>query len=345
MSKFNDSLKKLLENKNLEIHEAEGAMFEIMSGSVSEIKLASWLTALKMKGESPEEISGCASAMLQHANKIEVNDENAVDIVGTGGDGAHTINISTASAIVASAAGLTVAKHGNRAVSSKSGSADILTALGVNININPTAMTNCLNEIGLAFLFAPTLHPAMKYAVPVRKELGVRTIFNILGPICNPANIKNAVIGVFSPMLCRQIAEAARNLGFKRLMVVHGNDGLDEITTTTSTKICELKNNEILEYELYPREFGIDYSNIDDIKGEGPEKNAEILRGIFSGKYTGPKKDIIVLNSAAVLLVAGVTSDWKEAIKITDAVISSGKAMKKLESLIKFTNNLHETSK
>jgi anthranilate phosphoribosyltransferase len=340
MSKFNDSLKKILENKNLEMHEAEDAMFEIMSGNVSEIKLSSWLTALRMKVESPEEISGCASAVLKHANKIDVEDKNAVDIVGTGGDGAHTINISTASAIVASAAGLTVAKHGSRAVSSKSGSSDILNSLGVNINMIPADMTKCLNEIGLAFLFAPTLHPAWRYAASVRKELGIRTVFNIIGPLCNPANIKNAVIGVFSPMLCRQIAEAARTLGFKRLMVVHGNDGLDEITTTTSTKVCELKNDEILEYELYPREFGINYSNIEDIKGEGPQKNAEMLKDIFKGKLIGAKKDIIVLNSAAVLLVGGVTSDWKEAIKITETIISSGKAMEKLESLITFTNNV-----
>ena len=338
MNKFDESLKKILDKKDLEINEAEEAMYEIMSGNVSEIKLSSWLTALKMKGETSKEISGCASAMTKHANKINVNDDNAVDIVGTGGDGAHTINISTASAIVASAAGLTVAKHGNRAVSSKSGSADILTSLGVNINITPRDMEKCLNEIGLAFLFAPLLHPAMKYAVPVRKELGVRTIFNILGPICNPANVKKAVIGVYSPGLCRQIAEAARNLGFKRVMVVHGNDGLDEITTTTVTKVCELKNDKILEYELDPNEFGIKYSDIEDIKGGEPEKNAKILKDIFRGKVVGSKKDIIVLNSAAVLLVGGITDNWKEAIRITDNLISSGKAMKKLESLIKYTN-------
>ena len=337
-SEFDLSLNKILGNKNLDMKEAEAAMYEIMSGKVSEIKLSSWLTALRMKGESPDEISGCASAMLKHANRIEVKDKNAVDVVGTGGDGSHTINISTASAIVASASGLTVAKHGNKAVSSRSGSADILTSMGVNINITPERMSACLNETGLAFLFAPLLHPAMKYAVPVRKELGIRTIFNILGPICNPANIKNAVIGVYSPALCRQIAEACRNLGFNRLMVVHGNDGLDEITTTASTKVCELRNGEISEYELYPMELGINYTNIEDIKGEGPNRNAEILKDIFKGKLGGAKKDIIVLNSAAVLLVGGITEDWKEAIKITDTIISSGKAMEKLESLIKFTN-------
>ncbi|MCF7791100.1 MAG: anthranilate phosphoribosyltransferase [Victivallales bacterium] len=336
---FDKILEKLFNNKDLETLEAKEAMLEIMSGNVPDIKLSAWLTALKMKGEAPSEISGCVSAMLEKAQKIELkNRSNAVDIVGTGGDGTHTINISTASAVVAAAAGLTVAKHGNRAVSSLSGSADVLSSLGVRIEIGHEKIVECLNEVGLSFLFAPLLHPAMKYAVPVRKMLGVRTIFNLLGPLCNPSGLKNAVIGVYSAELCRQIAEAAKQLNFNNVMVVHGRDGLDEITTTTSTKICELKNNVISEYDLYPEELGVQYSEIGDIKGGDADENAEIIRKIFNGKITGPKKDVILLNTAAALITGNKCENWYAAIKRADSVIKSGKAEEKLNHLIKFTN-------
>ena len=335
---FDTSLKKLLEGVNLKREEAFVAMAEIMSGSVSDIKLSAWLSALKVKGEVSEEISGCAEAMLKHARKVTVSNANVIDIVGTGGDGAHTINISTASAFVAAGAGISVAKHGNRAVSSKSGSADILSALGININLTPEKMSECISKVGISFLFAPVLHPAMKNAVPVRKELGVRTIFNILGPICNPAGVKNAVIGVYSKPLCRQIAEAARALGYRKLFVVHGNDGLDELTITTSTHVCELNNNIIQEYELEPEKLNLSLASTIDIAGGTPEENAEIMKDIFRGKIKGAKRDIVVLNSAAAILVAGKVEDWHQAVKIAERVLDSGKAYGKLQELINFTN-------
>ena len=335
---FDTSLKKLLEGVNLKREEAFAAMSEIMSGSVSDIKLSAWLSALKVKGEVTDEISGCAEAMLKHARKVTVGDTNVIDIVGTGGDGAHTINISTASAFVAAGAGISVAKHGNRAVSSKSGSADILSALGININLTPEKMSECISKVGISFLFAPVLHPAMKNAVPVRKELGVRTIFNILGPICNPAGVKNAVIGVYSKPLCRQIAEAARALGYRKLFVVHGNDGLDELTITTSTHVCELNNNTIQEYGLEPEKLNLSLASTIDIAGGTPEENAEIMKDIFRGNIKGAKRDIVVLNSAAAILVAGKAEDWHQAVKIAERVLDSGKAYGKLQELINFTN-------
>ena len=339
-SSIDSTLNKLLDHQDLSKTEAESAMSDIMTGNFSDIKLASWLTALRMKGETYLEIAACASVMIKHAEKIKVADNMAVDIVGTGGDCKHTINISTASAIIAAGAGLTVAKHGNKAVSSKSGSADVLTALGLNINIPPKSMELCLNKIGLAFLFAPLLHPAMKYAMPVRKSLGIRTIFNILGPICNPAGIKHAVIGVYEPRLCRLIAEAAKDLGYKRLLVVYGNDGLDEISTTTTSKICEINNNKILEYEFNPQEYGIPKATLQDIKGKNPEYNANIIRDIFSGRKKGPAKDIIVLNSAAVLIAGNRANNWQEALSIAKETINNGDALEKLEEIVKFTQNI-----
>ena len=336
-SSINCSLDKLLNHQNLSKQEAESAMSEILNGKFSDIKLAVWLMALRMKGETSLEVAACASVMMKHAERIHAVDNNAVDIVGTGGDSMHTINISTAAAITAAGAGLTVAKHGNKAVSSKSGSADVLTALGLNINISPKRMELCLNKIGIAFLFAPLLHPAMKFAMPVRKQLGIRTIFNILGPICNPAGIKRAVIGVYEPRLCRLIAEAARDLGYKRLIVVYGNDGLDEISTTTTTKVCEILNSEILEYEFDPQKYGIPRAVLKDIQGKGPEYNASIIKDVFAGKIGGPIKDIIVLNTAAVLIAGDKTNDWQEALSIAEKTINNGNAQEKLQQIIEFT--------
>ena len=338
-SSIDNSLGKLLNCQDLSKEETESAMSEIMTGNFSDIKLAAWLTAFRMKGETHQEIASCVSVMMKHAEKIHVMDNNAVDIAGTGGDSRHTINISTAAAILAAGAGLTVAKHGNKAVSSKSGSADVLTALGLNINIPPKHMERCLNEIGLAFLFAPLLHPAMKYVMPVRKKLGIRTIFNILGPICNPAGIKHAVIGVYESRLCRLIAEAAKDLGYKRLIVVYGNDGLDEISITTTSKICEIKNGEISEYEFDPQKYGIPMAALQDIQGKGPEYNANIITDIFSGREKGPTKDIIVLNSAAVLITGDKADSWQEALLIAEETINNGSAQKKLQQIIEFTNN------
>ncbi len=339
MGAIENSLKKLLDKEDLSFKEAEDSMKEIMTGKVSDIKFSAWLTALRMKGENANEIAGCAKIMRECASTISCNDKNAIDIVGTGGDGANTINISTASAIVTAGAGVTVAKHGNRAISSKSGAADVLSSLGIKIDNTPEKMEECLNSIGLSFLFAPLLHPAMKYAMPVRKELGMRSIFNILGPICNPANVKRAVIGVYDKRLCPIIAQAVTELGAEHFLVIHGADKLDEISTTGKAFVCESKNGKITEYELNPEDLGIKKANLSDIRGGTPEENAEILKGVFKGEITNPYLDIILINSASAIYISGKVDTWKEALDLAKDSITSGKAYKKLEELVNFTNN------
>ncbi len=336
MSHLKETFLKIIGGNDLSFVEAKSALTEVMSGDFSDILLGAWLTALKIKGETSNEISGCASVMQENATFINVNDPDAVDIVGTGGDGAHTVNISTAASIVAAASGLTLAKHGNRAVSSKSGSADVLASLGVNINLSPVRMEKCLNSIGIAFLFAPALHPAMKHAVPIRKALGIRTIFNILGPLSNPAGVKRAVIGVYDKELCYVIAEASLKLGAKHLMVVHGNDGLDEISTTGPTTISELKNGSIKEYSFSPEDYGIKRATLNDLKGKGPEYNASVIRDILDGKK-GAMRDIIVVNSAAALIVSGKFDSWGDAIKRVENSIDNGDAKAKLNDLVNFS--------
>ena len=331
---FDESLKKLLNGASLSFEEADASMEEIMTGQVSDIKLSSWLTALKLKGETADEIGGCAASMNRHSTKINCSDPDVIDIVGTGGDGAKTFNISTAASFVAAGAGITVAKHGNRAVSSKSGAADVLTEHGINISISPQIMEKCLNQVGISFLFAQMLHPAMKYAMPVRKELATRTIFNILGPLCNPAETQRMTIGVYSKHLCRLIAEAALKLNKKHILVVHGNDGLDEITTTTSTHICEVRNGQINEYEFEPEMAGIPKAKPEDIQGGTPAENAALIRNILLGQTEGPERDIVVLNAASSVIVSGKTSDWKEAANLANKSIDSGAALNKLDALI-----------
>ncbi|HCE43822.1 MAG TPA: anthranilate phosphoribosyltransferase [Lentisphaeria bacterium] len=337
MSHLSITLQKLIRNESLAFEEAKSVMQEIMSGQVSSIKLASWLTALRMKGETPEELGGCAAAMNANGIKIHCLDENVIDTCGTGGDGSGTFNISTAAAFVAAGAGATVAKHGNRAVSSKSGSADILSELGMNINMGVEDMEYCLNKIGIAFLFAPNFHPAMKHAMPVRVELGIRTIFNIMGPLCNPANARNAVIGVYDRKLCSVMARAAKTLGKEHVMVVHGNDGLDEITTTTTTHICELRDGEIHEYEFDPfKTLGLPKSRAADLIGREPRENANTFKEIISGETTGPLRDIIVLNSAAAIIVSGKALEWNEAFALAEKSLSDGHAYAKFKSLVEF---------
>ena len=337
---FDKILKKLYAKEDLTFEEAEAAMEEIMSGNVSPIKLASWLTALKLKGESASEIGGSAATMNKYASKINCNDPNVIDIVGTGGDGAKTFNISTTSAFVAAGAGITVAKHGNRAVSSLSGAADVLSELGINLELTPAQMEQTLNTVGISFLFAPLLHPAMKHAMPVRKEMGTRTIFNILGPLCNPASTQRMTIGVYEKELCPLIAEAALKIGKEHILVVHGADGLDEITTTTTTHICEVRNGKIIEYDLNPEDFGIAKVAQNEIAGGTPAQNADLLRSILSGKEQGAKRDIVLINSASSMIVSGKTDNWKDAIALAAESIDSGKALEKLDQLIVFTNSL-----
>jgi anthranilate phosphoribosyltransferase len=331
-----DSLLKLVDKKDLLQEEMMEAVEEIMQGQVSEALIASFLTALKLKGETVDEITGGAKAMIKMAEDINVGDFNTLDTCGTGGDKSGTYNISTASAFICAAAGVKVVKHGNRSVSSLSGSADVLEKLGVNISLTPDKVASCIKETNLGFLFAPTFHSAMRYAAPVRKQLGYRTVFNILGPLTNPARAKNQVLGVFSEELTEVMANVLKNLGVESALVVHGMDGLDEITLTCETKVTELKNNEINTYYITPEDFGIERSELDAIKGGNAEENAFIIEDIFKGKE-GAKKDILVLNSAAGLYAAGITNSLKEGVEKAKEIIESGLALNKLNEFSKFT--------
>ena len=336
---IDESLKSLLARHDLEPSEAEAAMRLIMRGEISPVKLSAWLVAMRMKGETAAEIEGCARAMLEQAVKFPKSFPDAVDTVGTGGDGLHTINISTTAAFVAAGAGVKIAKHGNRAVSSKSGSADVLSALGVNIGISPEEASACLEKTGICFLFAPSFHPAMKHAAPVRRELGIRTIFNVLGPLINPAGAKYAVLGVYSESLCRRMAEAAKGLGFERMMAVHGSDGLDELAISGSSRVCELRDGAILDYKISPEELGLPLAETATLAGGTPEENAATLKDTLSGRIQGPKRDVVALNAAATILVSGSVDSWNDALKKAELSIDSGAAAQKLSDLISMTNS------
>jgi len=333
-----EALKRVLEKQDLTENEMIAVMNQIMSGEALPSQLAAFLTALRMKGESVSEIVGSAKVMREKAVSIKTNSENVVDTCGTGGDGADTFNISTASAFVAAGAGAIVAKHGNRAVSSRSGSADVLKCLGVEISAPSEIVEKALSEAGIAFLFAPLMHGAMKHAAPVRKELGIRTVFNILGPLTNPAGAKAQVIGIYDKTKLRPMALALAGLGSQRAFVVHGEDGLDEITLTGKTHVCELKDGAVEDYDLDPKEFGFEYCSAGELKGGSPEENAQMIKELLSGKRTGPCRDIVVLNSGAALLAAGKAGDWSEAIELAKRSIDSGSAADKLSELIRITN-------
>ncbi|OGV55819.1 MAG: anthranilate phosphoribosyltransferase [Lentisphaerae bacterium GWF2_52_8] len=337
MDKLETALDKLLHFKNLSFEEASSAMEDIMSGTVPPTRLAAFLVALRMKGEAAEEVAGCAAVMRKHARAVECPNPNAVDLVGTGGDGARTFNISTTSAFVAAGAGVMIAKHGNRAVSSRSGSADVLASLGVKLEMPPEKLTECLSSVGMAFLFAPFLHPAMRHAMPVRKELGVRTIFNILGPLSNPAGCRRLVIGVYEPRLCKLVAEAALRLGAEKALVIHGSDGLDEITSTGPTYVSEISDGMVNEYILTPEELRLPLAASSDLIGGTPEENAAVIRDILAGKITGPKRDIVLVNASAAILIAGLAEDWPGAFRLAESSLSSGAAEQKLNALVKFT--------
>lgn len=326
------AIKTLIEGKTLTRAEAYTALTDIMSGDATDAQIGAFLTALRIQGETPEVIAGAAQAMREKLTPVKSPSEITVDIVGTGGDGANTFNISTAAAFVVAGAGVTVAKHGNRGVSSQCGSANVLDELGVDLTATVESMEKCLNEVGISFLFAPSLHPAMKYAIGPRKELGVRTLFNILGPICNPASAKYGVIGVFSAELATELAKALSQLDMKHLFVVHGDDGLDEITTTTTTQVWEVKDGTVNHFILNPEELGIPIAKAEDLVGGEPAENAEIIRTLFAGKK-GPKRNILLLNSAAALVTAGKAADLKEGLAVAAKSIDSGAALEKLNQL------------
>jgi len=333
-----DAVAKLISNESLTRTEAAATMTDIMSGKATEAQIGGFITALRLTGETPEVIAGCAEVMRANATPIQCDDPNAIDIVGTGGDGAHTFNISTTAAFVIAGAGVTVAKHGSYGVSSKCGSANVLSELGINLQYTPQRMEECLTEIGIAFLFAPALHPAMKHVVGPRRELGTWSIFNILGPLCNPAGVKNGIMGVFSPDLVPIISDACAQLGMNHQLIVHGNDGLDEFTTTTTTRVTEIKRGKVESYEVQPAGLGFSMSKSADLAGGEPAQNAAITRALLSGKK-GPKRDIVLLNSAFAIMTSGKADTPQAGIAMATESIESGMALKKLESLARMSQN------
>jgi anthranilate phosphoribosyltransferase len=330
-------LKQLIDGKDLTQTQAETGMQQIMSGEATPAQIAAFLTALRIKGETIAEITGCAKVMREHATTIPHQGAVVVDTCGTGGDMKHTFNISTITALVAAGAGAKIAKHGNRAVSSQCGSADLLKALGVNIQLEPDMLGRCIDEVGIGFLFAPLLHQAMKYAIGPRRELGFRTIFNILGPLTNPAGAQAQLLGVYSVGLTSVMASVLEKLGSRHALVVHGEDGLDEITTTARTKISEYKAGQLNTYYITPEKFGIPRAKLKDLMGEGPEENAKIALSILKGA-TGPKRDVVLLNAAATLLAADMADDIPHGLEMAKESIDSGAALNKLEQLIEFSN-------
>jgi len=331
-----DAIAKLIDRQHLTETEAEAVMAEIMERQATPAQIAAYLTALRMKGETADEITGSARAMRAKATRIRPNDPVVVDTCGTGGDGGTTFNVSTTVAFVVAGAGVTVAKHGNRAVSSRAGSADVLTCLGVRIDLAPERVEECVNEIGIGFLFAPLFHGAMKYAVGPRQEIGVRTIFNLLGPLTNPAGASIQIVGVYSEALTDLIANVLMRLGGRHCYVVHGMDGLDEITLTDRTRVCEGKAGRLTSYVVEPRDFGFQRARPKDLAGGDAKENARIIRDILSGRE-GPRQQLVLLNAAPALVACGKAATLQEGVALAHQVIRSGAAMDKLERLIKWT--------
>jgi anthranilate phosphoribosyltransferase len=333
--------------QSLSRDEARTVMSEVLTGQCTDAQIAALLVALHMKGETVEEIVGFAEAIRAAAAPLPIAMNSTIDVsgterdalvdtCGTGGDASGTFNISTATALVAAGAGVRVAKHGNRSVTSKCGSADVMEALGVNITLPPTRIAECLKEVGIAFLFAPAMHSAMKYVQPARRELRLRTVFNLLGPLTNPAHASAQVVGVYSDDLVEKLAEALSMLGLRRALVVHGSDGLDEITISGSTRIAEVRDGQVHTYEVTPEEFGLVRMPITSISGGDATENARIIREVLSGKKS-PCRDVVLLNAAATLLAAGRAGHLAEAMPLAIASIDSGAAAAKLEALAKFT--------
>ena len=330
-------LAKIVEGNHLTTEESYKAMDCIMSGNATEAQIASFLTGLRMNGETPEEITGFAKVMRAKAAVVPEETE-AIDIVGTGGDLANSFNISTTSSFVIAAAGAKVAKHGNRSVSSKSGAADVLESLGAKIGLSPEEGRQCLEDIGVAFLFAQTHHGSMKYAGPVRAQLGVRSVFNILGPLANPAMTNYIVLGVYEEELLEPMAEVLRNLGVKHALIVFGDDRLDELSISSTSSVCEIKDGEITKYKIDPREFGLSLYSKDDIVGGTADENAVITRDVLEGKEQGAKRDIVLLNAGAALYTIGKAATMKEGVELARQAIDSGKALEKLDEFIQYTN-------
>ena len=327
-----ETIQKVVDGHDLTERETVDTMNEIMSGEATPAQVASFITALRIKGETIEEITGAARVMREKSTKIQTKHPFAVDTCGTGGDGSHSFNISTTAAFVVAGTEIPVAKHGNRAASSQSGSADVLKALGVNIEIGPEQIGACIDDVGIGFLFAVALHGAMRYAIGPRQEIGIRTIFNALGPLTNPAGAQAQVLGVYAPTLTEPLANVLKNLGSQRAFVVHGRDGLDEITTTTTTQVSELVDGEVNTYTLDPTELGIPTAQPSDFKGGTPGENAEMTLSILRGEK-GPKRDIVLLNAAAAIVAGGKAKDIAAGLAAAAESIDSGRALEKLEGL------------
>ncbi len=332
---------RLLEGEDLSENDSEQAMSIIMSGQATEAQIAGFLVALRMKGETVDEITGCAQAMRSAVTPIEAAGLEAVDTCGTGGDTTGTFNVSTAAALVTAGAGVPVAKHGNRSVSSSSGSADVLQTLGVNIEAPREIVEQCLRQVGMGFLFAPLLHPAMKYAIGPRRELAARTVFNVLGPLTNPAGVKRQLLGLYSEELLETIAGVLRNLGTEKAMTVHSADGLDEISVCDETLVAELDGGEINLWRLDPERLGIPRADIGELLVKTPEESAKIIRSVLYG-HQGPHRDMVILNAAAAIYVGGKAGSLEEGIEAAAQSIDSGQAAETLNSLVELTNRKPE---
>lgn len=335
---ISEAIVKLSHREDIGYDMSKAVMNEIMSGAASEVQKSAYLTALSLKGETIEEITGSAEEMRNHCTRLD-HDMEVLEIVGTGGDGSQSFNISTTAAIIISAAGIPVAKHGNRAASSRSGAADCLEALGVNIQISPAKSRKLLEQIGICFLFAQKYHTAMKYVAPIRKELGIRTVFNILGPLANPAGASMQVMGVYDASMLKPMAKVLSNLGVTRGMVVYGQDKLDEISISAPTSICEIDHGLFTSYTITPEEFGIKPCEKEALTGGSPKENAGITLAILGGER-GAKRDAAVLNSAAAIYIAGKADSIGQGVKMAEEIIDSGKAMEQLQRFISLSNQI-----
>ena len=332
------AIKTVLARKDLTAEEMNNVMRIIMTGEATPAQIGGFLVGLRMKGETVDEIASAAKVMRELATGVKVSGDHVVDIVGTGGDGSNTFNISTACTFVVAAAGGTVAKHGNRSVSSKSGSADLLEAAGVKLDLNAEQVAKCINEVGVGFMFAPMHHSAMKHAIGPRKEMAVRTIFNVLGPLTNPAGAPNQLLGVFEDALVEPLTEVLNKLGSNHVMVVHSEDGMDEISIGAATKVSELKDGKVTSYNITPEEFGFTKTDISELAVNGAEESLAVIKKVLDNE-AGPARDIVTFNSGAAIYVAGLANTLKEGIEKAKEVIASGAAKAKLEELVKLSNN------
>ena len=332
-----EAIIKLSKKQDLAYAEAEAVMDEIMSGQATPVQMSAYLTALALKGETIDEITASAAGMRAHCIKL-LHNLDVLEIVGTGGDGSNSFNISTTSSLVIAAGGVPVAKHGNRAASSKSGAADVLEALGVKITLTPERSAEILKKINICFLFAQNYHIAMKYVAPIRKELGIRTVFNILGPLSNPAGANMELMGVYDQSLVEPLAQVMANLGVNRGMVVYGQDSLDEISMCAPTSVCEIRDGKFTSYEITPEQFRYERCEKGALTGGTPAENAEITKAILKGEEKGPKRQAVCLNAGAALYIAGKAASIEEGVKLAESLIDSGAALKKLEEFVEETN-------